>query len=260
MMDKVALITGSSRGLAVAFAHELALGGFSLVLNYRHHQERTDHLAETLKQKYGVEVMALQADMQHPDQLNSMMEDIESRFSRLDVLIHSAGPYIFERKRLIDYTDEEWRQMVDGNLSSAFFLFRKAIPLMRKHHFGRIITIGFDRVGDAPGWIYRSAYAAAKVGLASLTKTVAIEEREYGITANMITPGDIRGALKEALIAEVEGTSSPRPVVGGDLARVIRFLVEESSGFVSGNVIAVTDGTDVIGKSDVGKEVPKSGV
>lgn len=259
MMDKVALITGSSRGLAVAFAHELALGGFSLVLNYRRNQERTEKLAEFLTQKYGIEVITLQADMQNPDQLNRMMEQIESRFSRLDVLIHSAGPYIFERKRLADYTDEEWRQMVDGNLSSAFFLLRKAIPMMRKNHFGRIITIGFDRVGDAPGWIYRSAYAAAKVGLASLTKTVAIEEREYGITANMITPGDIRGALKEAQIAEVEN-KSPRPVVGEDLAKVIRFLIEGSSGFVTGNVIAVTDGTDVIGKSDVGKEVPKGGI
>lgn len=260
MVNKVALITGSSRGLAVAFAHELAASGISLVLNYRQSVDKVAQLAETLTKNYNIEAITIQADMQNPDQLNRMINQIENHFSRLDILIHSAGPYIFERKRLVEYTDSEWHEMIDGNLSSSFFLFRKVIPLMRQHYFGRIITIGFDRVNDAPGWIYRSAYAAAKVGLASLTKTVAIEEREYGITANMITPGDIRGLQKESLIPDQTPHLPMRPVVGGDLAKVIRFLLEDTSTFVTGNVISVSDGTDVIGKSDVGKEVPTSGI
>ena len=259
-MKKVALITGSSRGLAVAFAHELAASGISLALNYRQNGERAARLAETLATQHHIEAIPVQADIQAQNQVERMLDLIESRFSRLDILIHSAGPYIFERKRLVDYTEREWREMIDGNLNSAFYLFKRAIPLMRKHRFGRIVTIGFDRVDDAPGWMYRSAYAAAKVGLASLTKTVASEEREFGITANMITPGDIRGQQKERPIPDGPENTGLRPVVGGDLAKVIRFLVEDTSLYVSGNVISVSDGTDVIGKSDLGKEVPPSGV
>lgn len=103
-------------------------------------------------------------------------------------MINNAGPYIFERKKLADYTDDEWYGMLEGNLSAVFHLFKAVIPIMRKQQFGRIITYGFQGAAHAPGWLHRSAFGAAKVGLASLTKTIAIEEAEFGITANMVCP------------------------------------------------------------------------
>src|SRR5699024_10832856 len=117
-------------------------------------------------------------------------------------LINNAGPYIFERKKLVDYTDREWYDMIEGNLSAVFHLLKLTIPDMRKKNFGRIITYGFQSADTAPGWVNRSAFSAAKVGLVSLTKTIAYEEAEFGITANMICPGDITGAMKEANISE----------------------------------------------------------
>src|SRR5699024_12559102 len=107
--------------------------------------------------------------------------------------IINAAPYQFEKKKVVDYKDEELQAMIEGNLSSVFHCAKLVIPIMRMQKFSRIITYGFQDAEQAPGWIYRSAFSAAKVGLVSLTKSIAIEEAENGITANMVSPGDIVG-------------------------------------------------------------------
>lgn len=251
-MRKVALVTASASGLAVAFARQLAHDGFNLILNYRKNKTACEELALSLQAQYGIEILVEKADMTKQAEIEAMITAGKQRFDRLDVLIHSAGPFIFRRKRLTEYTDEEWNEMIHGNLTSAFYLFRQVIPLMRPKGFGRIVTVGFDRVEQAPGWGYRSAYAAAKVGLASLTRTVAIEERENGITANMICPGDIRGSLKEAPFPS-DPTVGIRTPVGGDLAQVISFLVKPEAQFVTGNILSLTNGADVLSHYDAGK-------
>ncbi len=252
-MRKVALITASASGLAVAFARQLAYDGLDLILTYRKNKTACEHLAHSLQQMYAIDVFVKQADMTSQSDIESLVDAAQAHFGRLDVLVHSAGPFIFRRKRLTEYTDAEWHEMINGNLTSAFYLFRKVIPIMRPQRFGRIITIGFDRVEQTPGWGYRSAYAAAKVGLASLTRTVAIEERENGITANMICPGDIRGSLKEAPIPPdmLLGIRAP---VGGDLAAAISFLIIQEAQFVTGNILSLTNGEDVLGHYDSGKK------
>ncbi len=176
-----------------------------------------------------------------------------AKFSSIDILIHNAGPYLHERKKLTDYSIAEWQYLMEGNLSAVFYLVKQVIPVMRKQKWGRIITMGFDRVETAPGWIYRSGFAAAKTGLASLTRSIAIEEAEYGITANMVCPGDIVNEWKEKIINNTlnhDGQLSHvvRPGTGEDIARVIAFLVDEKSSFITGSIIPVTGGIDVLGK------------
>ncbi len=154
---------------------------------------------------------------------------------------------------MADYEIKEWDYLINGNLNAVFYLSNLLIPYMRKQKWGRIITVGFDRVESAPGWIYRSAFAAAKSGLASLTKTIALEEAEHGITANMVCPGDIIGEWKEREIMESlkeKDDSVPvgRPGTGEDVSRVISFLADENSSFITGSVIPVTGGKDVLGK------------
>ena len=97
--------------------------------------------------------------------------------------------------------------MIQGNLTAVFHLLKLVVPVMRKQNFGVLLITDF-KADSAPGWIYRSAFAAAKVGLVSLTKTVAYEEAEYGITANMVCPGDIIGDMKEATIQEARQLKS----------------------------------------------------
>ena len=252
-MPKGALITGSSSGLAVAFARQLARLGFDLALNYNHSQERCEALAADLRLSHGVSAVALPGDVSDAAEAEQLVAAAHESCGDLSVLIHSAGPFVFTRKRVTDYTDEEWTAMVDGNLSSAFYLLRRVIPHMRGQGFGRIVTVGFQRIDHTTGWAYRSAYAAAKTGLASLTRTVAIEESDTGITANMICPGDVRGADKERDEPgdDADGLSLRRPV-GGDLAQLIGFLVSPEARFVNGNIISVTGDVDVISHYDTG--------
>src|SRR5699024_5674402 len=133
--------------------------------------------------------------------------------------------------------------MIDGNLTAVFQFAKLVIPIMREQHFGRIINYGFQDAENAPGWMYRSAYSAAKVGLVSLTRSIAKEEAEHGITANMVLPGDITGDMKEANIKEAKTLNDPdtpggRPCSGEDLARLIGFLCQDDSDMITGSVVS----------------------
>jgi 3-oxoacyl-[acyl-carrier protein] reductase len=251
--NRTALITGSAKGLGVQIAHELAANGVRLALNYRSSTAEAEALKQELEKKYGCEVLLIPGDVSRPDDAASMVEAVLKHWSRLDMLILNAGPYINERKKLMDYTNEEWHAMVDGNLSSAFYVCRAAVPAMRHNKWGRIITIGFERAMNAPGWMYRSAFAAAKVGLVSLTRTLSLEEAEYGLTVNMVCPGDIIGEAKQKTIAEmasVQDHETPvgRPGAGQDVARAVSFLCMEQSDFITGAVLEVTGGKDILTK------------
>lgn len=257
--NRTALITGSAKGLGVRIAHELAAQGIDIALNYRTSKSDADKLQQELIHQYNVNVLLLQGDVSHPADAEAIIETVASSWGHLDILILNAGPYVKERKKLADYTLEEWDRMIGGNLSSAFYLCKAAIPHMRNQRQGRIVTVGFEKAQTAPGWMYRSAFAAAKTGLVSLTRTIALEEAEYGITANMVCPGDIVGKDKEKHIADVHSLSDPntpvgRPGTGEDIARAITFFCSEASDFITGTVLEVTGGKDVLNKYKLERE------
>ncbi|MDQ6599313.1 SDR family oxidoreductase [Bacillus salipaludis] len=254
MKKKTALITGGATGIGKITALQLAEKGYQLIINYRSSELEAKELAKQLEESFGTDCLLLQGDVAKQEDCIRMVHQALTRFSSIDVLIHNAGPYIHERKKLTDYSFEEWNYLLNGNLSAVFNLSKLTIPIMRKNKWGRIITMGFDRVETAPGWIYRSAFAAAKTGLASLTRTIAIEEMINGITANMVSPGDISTEWKEKTIEQAFSsdnslTSVGRSGTGEDIARVISFLVDENSSFITGSIIPVTGGIDVLGKA-----------
>jgi 3-oxoacyl-[acyl-carrier protein] reductase len=251
--NKAALITGGATGIGKRTAFMLAAKGIDLVINYRSSQKEAVSLCEELSSKYGTKNIALQGDISKQDDCVMMAEAALNEFPVIDILIHNAGPYVHERKEMLDYTFEQWNYLINGNLNAVFYLSKLFIPKMRESGWGRIITIGFDRVESSSGWVYRSAFAAAKTGAASLTKSIALEESGNGITANMVCPGDITGEWKEKNIGEASGVqehASPvgRPGTGEDIARVICFLTDEKSDFITGSIIPVTGGKDVLGK------------
>ncbi|PWW30171.1 3-oxoacyl-[acyl-carrier protein] reductase [Cytobacillus oceanisediminis] len=253
MRDKAALITGGATGIGKRTAIALAENGVHLVINYRSSQKEAVSLCKELTEKYGTKNIAIQGDITISSDCEKMAEAALSEFPAIDILIHNAGPYVHERKEMADYTFEQWNYLINGNLNAVFYLSKLLLPKMRENKWGRIVTIGFDRVEAASGWIYRSAFAAAKTGAASLTKSIALEEAGNGITANMVCPGDIIGEWKEKNIEDittVEDSASPvgRPGTGEDIARVISFLADEKSGFITGSIIPVTGGKDVLGK------------
>ena len=253
---KTALITGGATGLGKKTAFQLAEEGYQLAINYRNSKEEAILLSEKIKEKYGNSILVIQGDVANQSDCSHIIEQILLKYSSIDVVIHNAGPYIHERKNMTEYSIEEWNYLINGNLNAVFYLSKEIIPLMRRQHWGRIITMGFDRVETAPGWVNRSAYGAAKTALASLTKTIAIEEANNGITANMVCPGDIISYWKERDIKEsilTECVPVGRVGTGEDISRVISFLLDEKSDFITGSIIPVTGGMDVLGKALSGR-------
>ncbi|WP_433751209.1 SDR family oxidoreductase [Falsibacillus pallidus] len=253
MMKKTAFITGGAKGIGKKTALALAAEGFNIALNFNTSKDDAEELSKTIEKEFGVESAAFQGDISKQLDCVELVNSIRNHFGSIDVIIHNAGPYVKERKSLSEYEAEEWQYLINGNLNSAFYLMKEILPIMRENGWGRIVTFGFDRVETSPGWIYRSAFAAAKTGLASLTKTIALEEAANGITANMICPGDIIGEWKEKGVTEArleKDSSVPvgRPGTGGDVARVVAFLCGEESDFITGSIIPVTGGKDVLGK------------
>lgn len=247
-----ALITAGSKGLGKKVTEEFLRKGFSVTINYRTDSSAIEELKETYSHILD-RLFFVKGDVTKKEDLSNMIDLSFSRFGRIDCLINNAGPYIFERKKLAEYTDEEWYQMIEGNLSSVFHLFKKVVPIMRNQRYGRIITYGFQGADSSPGWLHRSAFSAAKVGLVSLTKTISIEEAEYGITANMICPGNIVGEMKEATINDSrkmndQQTPIGRSGTGEDIARAIAFLCEENSDMITGSIIDITGGANVINR------------
>lgn len=253
MKPKTAIITGSATGLGYVTAIELARSGVNIAVNYKNSKEKADSLVALLQSDYGIKAVALQGDIAVSADARQVVAQARELLGTIDILVNNTGPFIRQHARLAEYSDEEWHHMIDGNLSSAFYMSRSVIPTMREKRWGRIINIGFDRAETAPGWIYRAAYAAAKTGLVSLTKTLAMEEAENGITVNMVCPGDIRGQWKEAGLELIKTMmkSYPcgtRPGTGEDIGRMIAFLCNEESDFITGAVVAVTGDVDVLSR------------
>ncbi|MFV9511566.1 SDR family oxidoreductase [Tepidibacillus sp. LV47] len=247
---KVALITGGSKGLGKSSALHLAEDGFDIIINYHQDQEAAIQVVKQIEQ-IGQQAFAIQGDVTQYGDMKKMFEQIEQTYGRIDVFVHSVGPFIRKRKTFYEMEMSEVLTMINGNLLSAMITTKFVLPLMRKQRFGRIIYFGFHRAVEAPAWPDRSAYAAAKVGLVSFCKTLAVEEAPFGITVNMICPSDIIGENKEKQIDEVLGMKDKeslreRPGTGEDVARVVLFLTKEKSDFITGSCISVSGGLDII--------------
>ncbi|PEZ10537.1 3-oxoacyl-ACP reductase [Bacillus sp. AFS018417] len=245
-----ALITAGTKGLGKQVTEKLLDKGYSVTVTYRSDIQAMEKLQQQYKH-LAHRMQFVQADVTKQEDLHKVVIKAMERFGRIDFLINNAGPYVFKRKKLVEYKDDEWNEMIHGNLTAVFHLLKLVVPIMRQQKFGRIVNYGFQGADSAPGWMYRSAFAAAKVGLVSLTKTIAYEEAEYGITSNMICPGDIIGDMKEATIAMARTLPDHRTPIGRsgtgeDIARAISFLCEEDSDMITGTIIEVTGAVDVI--------------
>lgn len=250
LIGRTALITGSAKGLGRRTAIELASLGCDIAVNYKTSREEALRLADEIE-AMGRRAIAVEADVALPETADRLAAEVESRLGGVDILVNNAGPFIRERRLFADYRPEEIHALLNGNLVGTMLLDHRVLPGMRARGWGRIVHFGFGHAGEARSWPHRAVYAAAKVGLVSFTKTLAVEEAGSGITVNMICPGDIRGANKEKSIADVAGLVDEeafrgRPGTGEDVARMIAFLCLPESDFITGNTIDVSGGFDPI--------------
>lgn len=247
-----ALITAGTSGLGRKVVEKFLKAGHFVTTTYHSNYEKAQTIKKELAE-YDGSLHIVQADVTDKESIKKLMNSAVSKFGGIDYLINNAGPFIFERKKLLDYTEDEWYEMIDGNVNAVFYLLKLTVPHMREQCFGRIINYGFQGANSASGWLYRSAFAAAKSGLVSLTKTIAFEEAEYQITSNMICPGNITGDMKEASIEESrqkfdDKTPIGRSGTGEDIARTIMYLCHEDSDMITGSVFEITGGLDVINR------------
>jgi 3-hydroxybutyrate dehydrogenase len=198
LAGKVALVTGSTSGIGLGIARALAGQGAAVVLNGLGRPQDGTALALALNDEFRVETAYSPADMASAAEIESMVEQAEVRFGRIDILVNNAG--IQHVSPLEQFPVAKWDAILAVDLSSAFHSMRLVLPGMRERGFGRIVNIA-----SAHGLVaspFKAAYVAAKHGLVGLTKVVALEAAEAGITCNAICPGYVWTPLVEAQIAD----------------------------------------------------------
>lgn len=193
-MNKKVLISGASRGIGEAIARKLAKEHYDLYLTCLHSEEKLHALADDLEQEYSVSVNAFLCDMSSEQEVEELFEHIPA----LDVLINNAG--ISYVGLLQDMSGEEWRKIIDTNLSSIFYTCKKAIPLMLKKHSGKIVNI--SSVWGERGASMEVAYSASKGGVNSFTKALAKELMPSNIQVNAVACGVIDTEMNRWLSEE----------------------------------------------------------
>ena len=193
-----ALVTGSTSGIGLGIANALAEAGANVMLNGFGDAAEIERIRAGLAERCGVQVLYSGADMSRPEQVAAMVREAEQGFGRLDVLVNNAGIQFVSS--VDEFPDARWEQILAINLSSNFYAIKAALPGMKARNAGRIINIA-----SAHGLVaspFKSAYVAAKHGVLGLTKTVALEVAETGITCNAICPGYVKTPLVEGQIAD----------------------------------------------------------
>jgi 3-hydroxybutyrate dehydrogenase len=198
MKGKTALVTGSTSGIGLGIAEAFAKQGANIVLNGFGERAEIERLRARLAEQHHIDVQYDAADMSKPEAIEAMIKAALAKFGALDVLVNNAG--IQHVAPVDEFPPDKWNAIIAINLSAAFHTTRLALPAMKKKRWGRIINIASAHALVASA--YKSAYVAAKHGIAGLTKTVALEVAQSGITANAICPGYVWTPLVERQIPE----------------------------------------------------------
>ncbi|MGH8645028.1 MAG: 3-hydroxybutyrate dehydrogenase, partial [Gammaproteobacteria bacterium] len=196
--DKVAVITGSTSGIGLGIAQGLAKAGTHVVLNGFGDKAEIERVRSEITAQTGVKVVYHGADMSKPDEVSALIRETQESLGSVDILVNNAG--IQKVAPIEEFPIDKWDAIIAINLSSAFHTIRTAVPGMKAKHWGRIINIASAHALVASP--FKSAYVTAKHGLLGLTKTVALELAEAGITCNAICPGYVRTPLVEGQIKD----------------------------------------------------------
>ncbi|QWR78669.1 3-oxoacyl-[acyl-carrier-protein] reductase [Candidatus Magnetomonas plexicatena] len=241
MKDRVALVTGSARGIGKAIAEVLAQRGANVVISDVNLEEAQKTAAEIAT--FGVKTMAVKFDVSNSKEVTEAFSAITAQFGQLDILINNAG--ITKDSLIMRMKDEDWDAVINVNLKSVFLCSKEALKTMSKQRYGRIVNIAsiVAFIGNAG----QANYSASKAGIIGLTKTTAKEYAKRNITVNAVAPGFIKTAMTEALPDKVKEdmfNSIPMGRFGevSDVANAVAFLASESAMYITGNVIHVNGG------------------
>ncbi|TCN32428.1 3-hydroxybutyrate dehydrogenase [Sinorhizobium americanum] len=254
-MTKTAVITGSTSGIGLAIAKAFAKTGANIVLNGFGSAEEVRMVTDEVAGLGAGTVLHHPADMTEPAEIADLMATATARFGGADILVNNAGVQFVEK--IEDFPVEQWDRIIAINLSSSFHTIRAAIPAMKEKGWGRIVNIA-----SAHGLVaspFKSAYVAAKHGIMGLTKTVALEVAENGITVNSICPGYVltplvekqipdqartRGITEEQVINEVmlKGQPTKKFITVEQVASLALYLASDAAAQITGTHVSMDGG------------------
>jgi 3-oxoacyl-[acyl-carrier protein] reductase len=238
---RLALVTGAAAGLARGVALLLAQRGDRVAFTWRPGGTPPDATLSLLR-PFDPDALAVPADLARPEAAAEVVRAVESARGPVDVLVHAVGPIVvkrFERCTLDDY-----RAMLDGNLGSAVALASAVLPGMRERRYGRMVYFGMNGSSVTQPARGMALYAAAKAGVVTFARTLALEEAAHGITVNVIEPGDIRDKTADRAAAGARTANNPTGHAGSweDIAAAVLFATDEGNGFLNGMVLGVNGG------------------
>ena len=252
---KTAIVTGSTSGIGLGIAQALAEAGANLVLNGMGEAKEVKGLVDDLRHQHNVAVSYSSADMSRPTEIAEMIEEAAKEFGEISILINNAGiQYVAP---IEEFPVEKWDAIIAINLSSAFHTSRLCVAEMKKRGWGRIINVASAHALVASP--FKSAYVAAKHGIAGLTKTIALEVAEHGVTVNAICPGYVltplvqrqipeqanaRGISEEAVMRDVllEAQPTKQFVTVAQTASLITYLCSDDAASITGAVLPIDGG------------------
>jgi 3-oxoacyl-[acyl-carrier protein] reductase len=242
LRNRVAVVTGGSRGIGRGIARKLAHEGARIAIAYRVNKAAAQMTLLQL-QAAGADCVAVETDIAQPARAEQFIKTVADRYGRVDILVNNVGD--FRWGTLAESAPEEWKSIFDSNVSTVFYMCRAALPLMRKQRWGRIINMGAVGAERAFGQAKISAYAAAKAAVVAMSRSLALEEAKNGITVNVVNPSSIDEkdlTLEEARKLRDARFPIGRPPTVEDVAAAIAFFASEEAEYVTGQVVNVSGG------------------
>jgi 3-oxoacyl-[acyl-carrier protein] reductase len=232
MNKRIAVVTGSSRGIGREIATLLAEDIVGVAVHYKENKQAADEVVAEIEKK-GKGAKAIAADLTSEQQARGLIHAAEEHFGRLDILVNNFGPIIVKPWR--ELTTSDWETMYRSVFLSAAWGINAVLPGMRERGWGRIINIGYNRVEQLSAFSKITAYAVAKTALLILTRSAAASEIKAGITVNMVSPGLIEGGMMPA------GGKIDPAYFGkkADVAEAVRFLASDKAAHITGTNLIV---------------------
>lgn len=241
MSEKLALVTGASRGIGKACAIELAKAGYDVVINYAGNTDAANATVNEIK-ALGVEAEAYKFDVSNQAQVEENISKIIEKYGRIDVLVNNAG--ITRDGLFMRMSSENWGDVINTNLSSAYYVSQPVVKIMMKQRIGAIVNM--TSVVGLYGNAGQANYASAKAGLIGFTKSLAKELGSRNIRVNAVAPGFVMTDMTKDLDAEklTEYIALKRLATPQDIAKVVKFLAVDAD-YVTGQVIEVDGGMTI---------------